>query len=167
MKTCSKCQQSKSPEAFTRDRSRKDGRSPYCKECRAAYHAAWKTAANPESLNRRRDYWRARYWADRDADLARSREYRQRRPDRGWAAKYRRRALAYGLPVVVDDFTRDDVVARYGDACAHCGGPFQELDHYPIPVCEGGPHTLDNVRPSCTACNRPGINTPATGTRTA
>ena len=46
------------------------------------------------------------------------------------------------------------LVARYGDACFHCGGDFEELDHFPIPVSQGGPHALDNCRPSCTPCNQ-------------
>ncbi|RAI25116.1 HNH endonuclease signature motif containing protein, partial [Rhodoplanes serenus] len=42
----------------------------------------------------------------------------------------------------------------YGDGCAYCEtGEFEELEHY-TPVKAGGPHTLENVRPSCSACNR-------------
>jgi 5-methylcytosine-specific restriction endonuclease McrA len=59
----------------------------------------------------------------------------------------------YGVPVVADLFTKADVVSRYGDACAYCGGEFQELDHF-IPLKAGGTHVLSNVWPSCTPCNR-------------
>jgi len=41
--------------------------------------------------------------------------------------------------------------------CYHCGlplNPFSDLhiDHL-IPLCQGGPDTLDNMVPSCSGCN--------------
>ena len=39
MKTCSACKQEKKEEMFSRDKHRKDGRDPQCKECRADWHA--------------------------------------------------------------------------------------------------------------------------------
>lgn len=57
------------------------------------------------------------------------------------------------MPVIVEPFTRQDVVERYGDACHWCdAGAFEELDHEPA-VRDGGTHTLDDVRPSCMSCN--------------
>ena len=41
----------------------------------------------------------------------------------------------------------------FGNKCWICGGPFQEIDHV-IPLAKGGLHTLSNLRPSCTYCNR-------------
>lgn len=75
-------------------------------------------------------------------------------PHRGWANYYRRRARKFGFQPIVDDFRKSDVVTTYGDSCAYCTtGTFEELDHL-VPIKSGGRHTLDNVRPSCTACNR-------------
>lgn len=82
------------------------------------------------------------------------REHHAQHPHLKWRYRYEERMREAGMLPLVGDFTRADVVDRYGDACAHCGGPFQELDHYPVPVSAGGPHTLDNVRPSCVPCNR-------------
>lgn len=81
-----------------------------------------------------------------------SREYHQKNPHVGWAADYRARARRFGFDPMVERFTRDEVVTRYGDACSYCGGAFEELDHW-VPVELGGEHTLDNVRPSCHRCN--------------
>jgi 5-methylcytosine-specific restriction endonuclease McrA len=54
---------------------------------------------------------------------------------------------------VVEPFSRTEVIKRYGDRCAYCTpGDFESLDHF-VPVAAGGPHTLDNVRPSCRSCN--------------
>jgi hypothetical protein len=66
---------------------------------------------------------------------------------------YRYRCRLYGLQPVVERFSRTEVIKRYGDRCAYCtSGDFESLDHF-VPVAAGGPHTLDNVRPSCRSCN--------------
>ena len=66
---------------------------------------------------------------------------------------YQRSCQLYGLEPVVEQFSRKDVVQRYSDRCAHCtAGDFECLDHF-VPVAAGGPHTLDNARPSCRSCN--------------
>jgi 5-methylcytosine-specific restriction endonuclease McrA len=43
------------------------------------------------------------------------------------------------------------VFAFYGRRCA-CGAPAEHVDHI-IPVADGGTDRLDNLRPSCAACN--------------
>jgi 5-methylcytosine-specific restriction endonuclease McrA len=88
----------------------------------------------------------------REARLARLAAYNQANPHRGWESSYRVRCRKLGLDPVIVSFTHEDVIEQYGDACLYCGGPFEELDHH-ICVAAGGPHTLANVRPSCTACN--------------
>ncbi|MFF0943715.1 HNH endonuclease [Kocuria sp. CPCC 205300] len=89
----------------------------------------------------------------RDCDRIRRRNDRAASPHLEWEATYRQRAHAYGNAAVVFTFTREELVDRYGDECAWCGGPFEELDHN-VPVASGGPHTLENCRPSCGPCNR-------------
>lgn len=37
MKTCTKCKETKPISAFSKDKSRKDGRTPGCRDCRKAY----------------------------------------------------------------------------------------------------------------------------------
>ncbi|MGK7221523.1 HNH endonuclease [Kocuria flava] len=89
----------------------------------------------------------------RDCDRARRRADRAAAPHLAWEASYRQRAHAYGNAAIVESFTRQDLAARYGDACWYCGGPFEELDHN-IPVAANGPHTLENCRPACSSCGR-------------
>lgn len=84
----------------------------------------------------------------RDCERAR----RAAAPHIEWEHTYRRRARAYGNTPIVESFTREELVARYGDACWQCGGEWNQLDHV-IPVAAGGPHTLGNCRPSCTPEN--------------
>lgn len=105
---------------------------------------AWRAA----NIDKKREMDRAYYRVNADQIKARMRE-------RGshWAGGYRTRCRALGLDPVVEDFTKPDVIERYGDSCFYCDtGAFEQLDHY-VPVKDGGPHTLDNVRPSCANCN--------------
>lgn len=79
--------------------------------------------------------------------------WRAERPHVKWKAAYLRRARAFGFTPLLEEFTRDDVIERWGDGCAYCeSGAFEELDHF-VPICLNGPHTLGNVRPSCAKCN--------------
>lgn len=115
------------------------------KEQIATRHHLWREA-NREQVAARMAEWRA-------ANRAHLRQYAIDNAHFGWAARYRRRCAHAGLEPVVEHFTRADVVTRYGDSCTYCEtGEFEHLDHF-IPIKDGGPHTLDNVRPSCAACN--------------
>ena len=149
-KKCTKCGETKPLDGFARRKDSRDGHCHQCKEC---------TRPSPE---KRREYQRRfierhpGYWSKYDAKRDRRKDWRERHrkhPHRQWVTNYRHRARTFGVDPVVGDFTKPDVIARYGDSCFYCEtGAFEHLDHA-IPVSKGGPHTLDNVRPSCAACN--------------
>ena len=161
MKSCPSCKTAKPATEFHKNRAKADGLATECKPCTkqrvAVYRHANRAAvnarkrahreANRELINESK---RSRY-PERKAS---ERAYRDANPHIAWKARYVARVKKYGITPVIEDFTRSDVVARYGDACFHCGGPFVELDHYPVPVALAGSHTLSNVRPSCVTCNR-------------
>lgn len=131
MKTCSKCRETKPVSEYNTKRSRLDGLQTECRPC------------NRLSLS----LWRA-------SNRARATEYRAENPHSEWEKHYRSRARAYGFDPAVRSFTRDALIARYGNTCFHCGDAWTELDHYPIPVGLGGEHSIENCRPSCMSCNR-------------
>jgi hypothetical protein len=56
MKTCSKCQTSKSLDKFARNKKSKDGLNGLCKSCHAVFTKAWKT------VNRAKDAENMRRW---------------------------------------------------------------------------------------------------------
>lgn len=142
MKTCTKCREAKPLDEFSRNKASRDGRRPDCKECWSAYRAA--------NRARIRERGREYYGANRE----KFRIYRAANPHIGWEASYAERARDIGFAPLVEHFTREELITRYGDQCFHCGGPFEELDHYPVPVAHGGAHTLDNTKPACLKCNR-------------
>lgn len=158
VKACTKCGESKSFGEFCRRRASRDGHTSQCKACIADYrsanreHSAAYYAANREHRAAYMVEWQA---ANRKRRAEYAVEWRSSSEGQGseWASSYRVRARMYGFDHVIEPFTRDDVLAAHGDACAHCDGPFEHLDHFPVPVALGGPHTLENVRPSCATCN--------------
>lgn len=164
-KTCTKCGVQKPLPEFHKDKRVRDGRRSNCKECQGAQKREY-NAANRDTISAwQREYRLSNqgklnaqsreYYADNSGTIiTQNRDYRAANPHVTWESCYRRRVVKLGLLPVVESFTRDDLVARYGDACSHCGGPFDELDHYPVPLALGGAHSLDNCRPSCVPCNR-------------
>lgn len=150
-KICTRCEGEKPLEDFPPHKRGRLGRDSHCRMCH-------------------RSASKARYWADPERGRQEARAFRDQNPDyqsewaernpsrrRGhrWSGSYRERMAKYGHQVeVVETFGPDEVIARYGDSCWHCeDGPFEHLDHFPVAVLHGGPHALDNVKPSCASCN--------------
>lgn len=159
-KTCTKCGETKTLDEFYRLSSSRDGIRPDCKACGAATKRRY-VANNRAAYSSRQQAWReansdgldryAREWREANPDYYK--EHRQVSPHVGWKASYLKRCRKFGIAGSTAPFTMPDVIARYGDSCFYCeDGAFDHLDHF-IPVKAGGPHTLDNVRPACVACN--------------
>lgn len=140
---CSKCKIEKPLDEYERDRTKRHGRRHSCKACRSMYNKSRRRVADTAYQAR----WRAEnrdYWVN----------YRSENPHKNWEGGYRARAKKFDFEPVIESFTRDELIARWGDECFHCGGGWSEIDHYPVSVIHGGTHTLDNARPSCLKCNR-------------
>lgn len=166
-KTCTKCDECKALTDYSKDARGKGGRRAVCKLCVADYHADYQSA-NREHLdayrraNRGKQAARKVLYRQPDSlflsveisnQAARKVLYRQSNPHTGWVSDYRKRCRKVGLIPIVVPFTKDDVVARYGDSCHYCAdGAFEHLDHH-VPVAAGGTHTIGNVRPACANCN--------------
>ena len=152
MKTCKACGESKPLDGgFYRDKKAKDGRRSRCKKCVLAQQAEHR--AHPDVKAHRAEYRAEHYRRNRDAVLAHRAEYYQANPHISWEHTYRQRARSYGFEPRVESFTRDELIARWGDACYLCGGEWDQLEHV-TPVSRGGEHSLDNCRPVCEPCNR-------------
>lgn len=173
MKTCTKCATEKPLEDFHRAKRYRMGVKSHCKECVKAYQLS-----NRDSIQRSQQEWRkanpdysrnyyhdhayqhgeyaTKYYAENRESIATyATAYSAAKPHMGWEAGYRHRARAFGFTPVLESFTKADVIGMYGDQCWHCeSAPFEQLDHFPVPVSRGGHHVLENVKPSCAACNR-------------
>lgn len=177
-KTCRPCGETKPLDGFNRHRRSRDGRASHCRDCQRQrkvqyrsqqhvrererrYTEQWRAEnpdycreylTRPEVRERRREYHAQYRAANRDRILERKARWRAK--GAGSWEKYTERRQAYGLPIIGGIITRDEIAAAYGEACFHCGGLFEHIDHYPLPVrhpdCS---HTLDNVKPACSSCN--------------
>ena len=176
MRTCTNCRAEKALEEFSRKKNGKYGRASQCKQCAKEYAAAWYVENKDHAAKLRKAWYRSnkdrvaeyyaanrdriaerareRYAANRDEILDRNAEYRAANPHLHWESTHRRRSASFGFDPIVESFTKEALLAEYGDSCWHCGGPFEEIDHFPIPVSKGGPHTLENCRPACRKCNK-------------
>lgn len=58
----------------------------------------------------------------------------------------------FDMPLVVQSFSRADVVAEYGDQCFYCDdGDFVGVERHVL-IVDGGDHSLANARPTCANC---------------
>lgn len=105
---------------------------------------------NKEQIAEYKKEWYAEYYSKNKESIL---ESQADNPHWGWESYYRFRAKKYNFDPVVESFTREELVSKWGDRCWHCSGNFEELDHYPVPVMYQGEHSLYNCRPSCRDCN--------------
>lgn len=74
VKVCSKCGEGKSPEEFSRDKRKKDGRRPDCKACASAHYQA-----NKDKITERQ---RAYYQANKEKHRRLTKAWREANPDK-------------------------------------------------------------------------------------
>lgn len=153
-KRCNTCRETKCLTDFHRMASSKDGRQYMCKACMRERDKR-RYAEDPAEAKARILRHRQKPEA-KAAHLARVKADAAANPHKAWERSYRNRIrrVGKGDQMAVTSFTREQLIARYGDSCFHCGGPFEQLDHYPTPVSMGGAHSLDNCVPSCRPCNQ-------------
>jgi len=129
MKKCSKCGQVKDLNEFCRDRSRKDGKSHYCKACHSARDKAYRAA------NREKDIARHRAWRAANPEKSReiSKAWRDANPERRAAyekayraANREKRQAQYTVSNAVRDGKMEPSSSH---RCADCDQPAQDYHH--------------------------------------
>lgn len=148
--------------AFGKQAARKDGLFPWCRECVAAHHKAQDPALKRAAS--RKHYWldpekhrakaRERYAQDPELMQERCRRSRQKDPTASRRAAHERRARIKGASEI-ERIDREAVIARDKSICHICGKKVTRditLDHL-IPLSEGGPHTMANLRVAHRSCN--------------
>ena len=181
-KLCRTCQEHRPLSEFHRNKTKSDGRGSNCKTCSEAYKVRYRARpGNKERQAEANSRWRAQnaahkkdaaqrwYTENRAATIDRSARWAASHPEkakgssRQWArrnpemrAAYQRRRSACKAAAEQDGHTYEDLLASWAerglDDCVYCGGEFEHVDHA-VPLSRGGPHTLDNLVPSCASCN--------------
>lgn len=142
-----------------------------CRDCEYEL-ATSKRKADPETARERTRKWRelhpdeskastrasVKRWRDADPDRARAaqRAFYRANKDRYFQAAIKRQRLI--RESAINDFTIaqwEKLKADYEYRCAYCNkcADVLERDHV-VPLSKGGDHTLLNVVPACSPCNR-------------
>jgi 5-methylcytosine-specific restriction endonuclease McrA len=181
-KLCRKCNETKPLAEFHMNRSKPDGRQPFCKPCWMAYSKASRErhlearrataretarrykAEHREQVQEKNRAWYAangaayaRKWrSELNPEAARAASQRSherhREQERTAAQRYRSRLL--GLTEHHTDAEWLALCAEYGQRCAACGEQRPlERDHI-VPLVNGGSNTIDNLQPLCGPCNK-------------
>lgn len=173
MKTCTKCNESKTVDKFYKDSRAKDGLQTWCKECRKAYREIYRTnnpnyarehyQANKETYNNAGKEWRDRNpeksreyqkkWRENNRETSRERvrTYAKDHPETVRRRNVKRRARKAGAFVkgaYIPSY--DELVGFYGTNCLFpgCLNSDTTYDHV-VPYALGGDNRLLNIQPMC------------------
>lgn len=174
MKECTKCGVPKPRDEFSKDRSRKDKKDCWCKQCRREYrkkyyaeHAEeareaareWRESNHEQYLETKRRYREAHPEAVSEGKKKWYREMRQdpealedwRQMQRRSSRKRRARKADNGI-IEFSDEELDAKLDYWAERCWMCGADMECVDHVK-PIAAGGMHALCNLRPACNECN--------------
>lgn len=124
-----------------------------CWDCRRTQRRAY-YRRNPTPVREAAKAWAEANREARDANKRAWYEANRERVIRGQSVyKARRRArLARGECGCVTEPALRLLAELLGTSCSYCGGAFEHWDHG-VPLSRGGLHCIDNLVPSCAACN--------------
>lgn len=182
MKNCSRCGSTKPLTEFTRNSAAPDGHYSICRPCKAV----WAKAARQRPEAKEREAKRlkaaydarreellarraARYAANKEAALAKNREWRERNLEqhrelcRRWARENplatraitaKRRALKNSAEGMYTEADIERMLVGQSGLCACCGEQLRmfHVDHI-VPISKGGTNWPDNLQLLCPPCN--------------
>jgi len=162
-KTCIKCQVFKPVDCFHKCSSAKDGLQGKCKVCVKKYAAQYyldnleqiKASSkkyvldNPQKHRTNNKQWRL---ANKEKANAAVRKHRLANLEkyRYYTSLRRAKKLTNGVYKI----SNNELKKLYESPCAYCGSKESiEMDHV-IPISRGGQHSIGNLVPACSRCNR-------------
>lgn len=149
-KICQRCTIEKNISEFYKDNTRPAGVNGWCKDCKKAWLAEYRSINSERLLAQQREY------KDRHKEvvLAQTRQYKKENPDRIRSHNANRRA--WRINQLVENVDRKVVFERDNGICHICLDVVDpadwHLDHI-IPLSKGGPHSYDNTAVSHPFCN--------------
>ena len=147
MKKCTKCNQIKPFESFSKRKASRDGLQYKCKVCDKKISAAW-LLDNSEHMRKLNADW---YSKNAEHDRNKTKEWRKDNPEKALAQNQRYRASKANNRVY--KITQKYLLKLYSSLCYVCGSDSHiEADHI-IPISRGGTHSEGNLQPLCRSCN--------------
>lgn len=174
MQTCTRCNSTKSLNAFGVRKNRRGEARPHtwCLECVRGYGRGYQEK-NAATLSEKA---KARYEGDRESAISRAARWAQQNPDKARAAwrKYRRSeagaakhramqaernaAMRAGPGVTPGQWA--EILDLFGHRCAYCLAPKALQRDHVIALSRGGEHSTANVVPACADCNNAKADAP-------
>lgn len=163
IKKCTKCLIEKTCNQFSKDKNKKDGLYPSCKECYEKYYATVRDKRlaekkeyrekNATEISEKRRAW---YLRNRESACAYAGEWARNNLVSRRAAQAKRRSAkkrGIGASYTADDVARLSKMQR--GKCACCNANISKsfhVDHI-IPLSKGGGNGADNIQILCPLCN--------------
>ena len=147
MKKCTKCNQIKPFESFSKRKASKDGLQYKCKICDKKISAEW-LLNNYEHMRKLNANW---YAKNAEHDRNKTKEWRNNNPEktRLQNLRYRTSKAKNGVYKISKKY----LLNLYSSSCYVCGSKSDiEVDHI-IPISRGGTHSEGNLQPLCRSCN--------------
>ena len=114
----------------------------------------WRAAHRELSRQRNREYKRALYARDPEAQKARIAAYYAKHPDLLRAKDHRYRARRREAEGHFTGAEWVELVTHYQYVCGYCGGPGPLQADHRVPLCRGGTNYIENIIPACARCNQ-------------
>jgi 5-methylcytosine-specific restriction endonuclease McrA len=161
MKTCKKCLADKAADQFTNDRSRKDGKYPYCKICVKSI-AKSHYQNNREKIllkaavfrNNNRQYLRQKY-----ASYYLRNKETQKDAIKDWQKRNKHKLQEYAtkrrssLQAKVFRVSEKELQRLLSLPCCYCQTSSSDTIEHIIPLARGGSHGIGNLAGACRSCN--------------
>ena len=184
MKMCAKCGEEKAETEFHNDKSREDGKHPWCKSCKKVatklyYHShkkeayaslkKWRSENHERFLSTlranhkahsaervaKKKQWRANRSEElRQKELVASKTWKVKHPINSMIIRLNRRARKFGLNEKLTVQDYHTVIERFGAKCLGCGSQENIVLDHIQPLGRSGHNTVDNLQPLCYRCNQ-------------
>ena len=137
MKKCPSCKVLLKRVYFSKNKTKRDGLSWWCKKCQAEYFTKYRNKdpqAYREKCRVKQKRW---YWANPEKQRKRYRKYYENDKGKYWRLRF-------------------EVLQRDNFTCQYCGRKapdvILQIDHY-IPKSKGGKNEKNNYKTACIECN--------------
>jgi len=114
----------------------------------------WRLRHPELNRERNREYHRALYARDPEAQKGRIAAYYAEHPEALRAKHHRHRSRQRGADGHFTAREWLDLVQRYGGVCGYCGGPGPLQADHRVPLTRGGTNFIENIIPACAKCNQ-------------
>lgn len=162
MRTCTKCGLGKSNENFFRDKSKKDGISPSCKQCYKKYYSeiresklAKKKVYREKNSVKISEYRVGHYIRNKEKAVACASDWAKQNPDRRRAAEASRRARKNNSTGKFTASNLLEIASSQKWKCVCCKRSIKNgyhVDHIE-PLSRGGSNDKYNIQALCPTCN--------------